>query len=71
MIKFEDDCVGCPQGCINCGRRRVPYFYCDICGYSFEPDELADYNGIMVCNDCLFDEFPHYTYEDARGNYDN
>lgn len=29
MMKIENDCVGCPQGCIDCGRKRVPHYYCD------------------------------------------
>ena len=30
-IKYEDECVGCPTYCIECGRKRVPVFYCDKC----------------------------------------
>ena len=49
MIKFEDECVGCPTelGCIGeaCRYRNVPHVYCDICGEEIFPDEV----------DCSFD----------------
>lgn len=57
MLRFEDDCVGCPQGCIHCGRKHTPYFYCDKCGGSFEPEALYDYDDEMLCADCLLANF--------------
>lgn len=57
MLKFENDCVGCPQGCISCGRKHVPYYYCDRCEGNFEPDELYDVDGEMVCAECLLGEY--------------
>ena len=57
MLKFEDDCVGCPQGCIMCGRRHTPYFYCDRCGECYEPEDLYDVGGEMVCAACLCGEY--------------
>ena len=35
MIKYENDCVGCPPeiGCLgsSCPNRNVPHTYCDRC----------------------------------------
>ena len=40
LYEMESDCVGCPQGCINCGRReKTPHledFVCDCCNRSVE-----------------------------------
>ena len=57
MIKIEDDCVGCPQGCIHCGRKHTPHFYCDKCGEEFEPEALYDYDDEMLCTECLLSNF--------------
>lgn len=50
----ENDCVGCPQGCIYCGRQYDYYvFECDRCGktsseeYDYIHDGDNDY-----CKDC-------------------
>lgn len=50
----ENDCVGCPQGCINCGRKDdYCVFECDRCGktsseeYDYIHDGDNDY-----CKDC-------------------
>ena len=57
MIKYEDECVGCPpeRGCLGsaCPNRNVPYYYCDICGE--EVDSYFDIDGEMVCDDCAHD----------------
>lgn len=55
MVKIENDCVGpCPQGCMGsrCPKRRTPHFYCDKCGEEFQPEELYDVDGEMLCDDC-------------------
>lgn len=62
MIKFENDCVGCPQGCIHCGRESVPYLCCDECECEYE--ELYEYNGEQLCEDCLLEHFNKITLED-------
>lgn len=58
MIKYEDDCVGCPPeiGCFgsSCPQRNVPHTYCDRCGaeaklYSFPGEE-------EICEDCMTQE---------------
>ena len=54
MVKIENDCVGpCPQGCINCGRKHSPHYFCDECGGEYSPDELYDYEDQMLCQHCL------------------
>ena len=54
MIRFENQCVGCPQGCIDCGRKHTPVFECDDCG-----DEVSAlyYGNDMgqYCKSCLLD----------------
>ena len=67
MIKYEDECVGCPpeMGCLgnSCPNKNVPYYYCDICGEVV--DSYFDINGEMVCNDCahnlLTEMYEYYT----------
>lgn len=52
---IECDCVGCPQGCIQCGRKH-PYtlYTCDLCGDSSRDDDfLEDYGDKEVCRDCF------------------
>ncbi len=57
MIKYENECVGCPpeMGCLGdgCPNRNVPRYYCDRCGDEFYPEELFLYDGEMWCKDCL------------------
>ena len=51
MIKYENECVGCPQGCIHCGRDKTQHLYCDRCGEDSE--ELYVFDGEELCEDCL------------------
>ena len=57
MIKYENECVGCPpeRGCLGsaCPNRNVPHYYCDRCGE--EVDSYFDIDGEMVCDDCAHD----------------
>jgi len=54
MIRYENDCVGCPQGCIDCGRRSVPYYYCDMCDDALDTDDMyEDEEYEDLCPDCL------------------
>ena len=63
MIKFENECVGCPQGCMgdSCPNRDVQHLYCDRCGadceelYMFDTDEL--------CRECLLEMFDKITLD--------
>ena len=57
MIKYENECVGCPPeiGCLGsvCPNRNVPHYYCDRCGE--DVDAYFDIDGEMVCDDCAHD----------------
>ena len=59
MIRIENDCVGpCPQGCIDCGKKRTPHYYCDECGEEVEPEELYEYDdGRQRCAPCLLGNY--------------
>lgn len=63
MVKFENECVGCPSemGCMgdSCPNRNVKRFYCDKCGY--ECEELYIFNDKELCRDCLLDSFDKIT----------
>ncbi len=53
MRKYENDCVGCPDGmgCLgsSCPYVNVPHDYCDTCG-----EDGAEYriDGEDYCEDC-------------------
>lgn len=55
MIKYENQCVGCPteMGCIGsaCKYMDVPVFYCDEC--KSDVDKLYEFNGYEYCDCCL------------------
>lgn len=55
MIKYEDECVDCPQGCINCGRKHVPHYFCDDCGEEYQPEELYTHPDTedVYCKNCI------------------
>lgn len=59
MLKYENDCVDCPQGCIQCGRNHTPHLYCDECGEDAEV--LYDYDGEELCQECLLEHFNKIT----------
>jgi len=60
MIKYEDECVGCPSeiGCLgsSCPNRNIPHTYCDRC-----EDEAKLYahndNTEQLCKKCMNKEF--------------
>lgn len=58
MIKFENECVGCPKemGCLGsgCPYTHVPYLVCDTCGN--EVEYLYDTCSGQLCEDCATDE---------------
>lgn len=64
MRKYENHCVGCPEGmgCLgsSCPYRNVPVDYCDICG-----SEGAEYriDGEDYCEDCA-EEYLKDTFND-------
>ena len=55
MVKYEDECVGCPTelGCLGsaCPNRNVPHFYCDECKEDVET--LYYYDGTELCLECI------------------
>lgn len=60
MIKVVDECVrACPERMCtsSCPCLNVKRYYCDCCGEEFEPDELYDYDGDMLCSGCLLGNF--------------
>lgn len=71
MIKIENDCVGCPQGCINCGRKHTPHWYCDRCDAEVDEGELYKVDGEQICEECLLDMYPKVTYDDVNDDYDD
>lgn len=60
MIRYEDRCVDCGLPCLgsSCPNRNVPVYVCDDCGDEFDPEDLHDVDGEMVCVDCLLNRFP-------------
>lgn len=55
MIKYEDECVGCPAelGCLgsSCPNKNVKHFYCDEC--KDEVDDLYYFDGEELCINCI------------------
>lgn len=58
-VEIENDCVGCPQGCINCGRRyaRYAYFACDRCKNEVEELYYEKDTGDQLCIDCVMEQY--------------
>lgn len=59
MIRFEDQCVGCPteMGCLGsvCPYMNVPVLICDECHEYV--DDLYWYDGEQICEECLLKKF--------------
>ena len=55
MIKYENECIGCPpeKGCLgnSCPNRNVKHLYCDRCKCDCE--ELYVYDDEELCEECL------------------
>ena len=66
MIKYENECVGCPKemGCMgdSCPNRDVQHLYCDRCGADCE--ELYMFDTEELCEDCLKGSFERITLFD-------
>ena len=66
MIKYENECVGCPpeMGCLgnSCPYKNVKHLYCDKCGEDVE--ELYIVDSDELCKDCLLDSFNKITIDD-------
>lgn len=65
MVHYENDCVGCPQGCVNCGRKQsYPVWECDKCGKtSYTGEDIYKKLGEHYCEECYYKEFG--TFENA------
>lgn len=65
MVRFEDECVGCPPeiGCIgdDCPYRNVPRFYCDECE---EENQLYWFDEQQLCLGCIEARLERVEYED-------
>ena len=60
LVDYENDCVGCPQGCVNCGRNHdypVYEYECDECKDADYELELFKYKGKELCKYCLAKEW--------------
>lgn len=63
MVMIENECNGCATEnypCIGdaCPNRNVKHYYCDgECGEEFPPSELYDFDGDMLCGECLLKKF--------------
>lgn len=58
MIKYENECVGCPpeMGCWGslCPNHKVPHYYCDKCGSELDTDDIySDDEYEHLCEECL------------------
>lgn len=69
-FRIEDNCVGCPMGCINCGRRHQHVYYCDRCNTENEPLYEAD-NGDEVCWDCYKEQYTEKICDDMDEEHCN
>lgn len=62
MIKFENECVGCPKemGCLGsgCPYTHVPYLFCDKCGQ--DSDKLYNTEEGQFCVDCVDGDIEDY-----------
>ena len=55
MRQYENFCVGCPQGCIHCGREHdVLVVSCDKCGEDVVP--IYEYQGLGLWMDCIMED---------------
>lgn len=65
MIKYEDECVGCPPdiGCIGdyCPYKNVPRCYCDDCE---EENQLYWFDGQQLCLDCIEARLERVEYDE-------
>ena len=63
MLKYENECVHCPQGCVDCGRKRVPRYYCDNPKCRAEETLYHTEDGDF-CAECVLEQF-----EKVEGSY--
>ena len=53
---IENICVGCPKGCVQCGRKEEEIIVCDKC------EDFAEYSfgGADYCADCFEEELDYH-----------
>lgn len=72
MIKFENECVGCPagMGCLgsSCPHTNVPHLFCDSCGD--ESEKLYDTSNGQLCEECAGSDKEDYTVIDGDNAYE-
>ena len=65
MIKYENECVGCPKemGCLGniCPYKNIKHLYCDKCKDDVE--ELYKCEGEELCEKCLLKTFEKITLD--------
>ena len=64
MIVYENDCCGCAVPGYPCtgAHKNVPHLYCDRC--DDEVEEVYDFDGDYICEDCLHEMFTKKKLED-------
>ena len=63
MTKVVDNCVGCADGCHNCGLNHDEIEVCDKC--ECESMELFNVNGNILCPDCAMEYiFQNYSLQE-------
>jgi len=56
MMKEIDECTGgCPQGCINCGRKHIQIKVCDWCECEDEYERYYNIGNDEVCEECAIE----------------
>lgn len=59
MIRYEDQCVGCPphMGCLGscCPKRNIPVYICDRCDEEAEELYTYDDDDRQLCFKCLWE----------------
>lgn len=53
MTKTVNECVGCPQGCVDCGRKHISRSFCDMCGEEIAGDIYEHSIYDELCESCL------------------
>lgn len=55
IVRYENTCVGCPQGCIHCGRDGYyPIHACDRCEAEFI--NLYKWDDGELCLGCIIED---------------
>ena len=63
MIIYESQCVGCPQGCMNCGAKHTAVLICDDCGAEEQELYVGEDEG-QYCKRCVLDHIEKVRVEE-------